>query len=520
MSNQSSPAALMPLITALNETAQRSAASPHLAPDLMNTLLASLPELKGAALYVLDGESAHCLAQAGSLSQVDEQNAPALYAMVVKARATTGPAPAPLTDQLDVVPFSMGEGDRAATHLLLIHRVLTRENHLYASLQVVAQVIALALHQQQALAASAADLQEQTRINRSLSDIALSLSAALDPDEVMQRAADNLYKALNVDHVGVVMFSPDHTTGELVAEAPDKDAVGVVLDLTDYPVQQHLEDTHQTFICDDLAHDPRMASVRKPLQALGIQALMIVPIIIGEDLVGSIGLDLIQEKRAFTDEEILVAESVAAQLAISTQNAHLFAAAQQRESELEERVVARTAELRASEEDLRAILAAMDDVIIIYDLDGRYVQIAPTNPNLLYLPSQDLIGRTVHEVLPQETARTFLGYIQQALDSGEIVRAEYSLEINDQLTWFAVTISPLEDELVLWVARDITNRKLAEEQMQLSNTGVENSATVVVRGQAPEQRPVEFPVPVRTGSGYSADSGYCCLAGRYWSPPG
>ena len=36
--------------------------------------------------------------------------------------------------------------------------------------------------------------------------------------------------------------------------------------------------------------------------------------------------------------------------------------------------------LAASEAELRTIFSAMSDVVIVYDADGRYVRIAPTNP--------------------------------------------------------------------------------------------------------------------------------------------
>ncbi len=36
--------------------------------------------------------------------------------------------------------------------------------------------------------------------------------------------------------------------------------------------------------------------------------------------------------------------------------------------------------LIASEAELRALFAGMMDAVIVYDADGRYVKIAPTNP--------------------------------------------------------------------------------------------------------------------------------------------
>ena len=70
--------------------------------------------------------------------------------------------------------------------------------------------------------------------------------------------------------------------------------------------------------------------------------------------------------------------------------------------------------LRASEAEMRALFAAMTDVILEIDSEGRYLKVAPTNPSLLYKPSEDLVGKTLHEVMPGEQADAFLEHIRRA----------------------------------------------------------------------------------------------------------
>ena len=123
-------------------------------------------------------------------------------------------------------------------------------------------------------------------------------------------------------------------------------------------------------------------------------------------------------------------------------------------------------ELRASEAELRAIFASMTDVVLILDSQGRYVKIAPTNPSFLYKPPAELLGKTLHEVLPHPQADIILGHICRAIEAGRMVRVEYSLMIREVEVWFDGTVSPLTPNTVLWVARDITARKQAENQLQ------------------------------------------------------
>jgi len=127
--------------------------------------------------------------------------------------------------------------------------------------------------------------------------------------------------------------------------------------------------------------------------------------------------------------------------------------------------------LKTSEAEMRALIAAMPDTIIVYDREGRCLEIAPTSPiDQLVKPAKDQINCTVYESLPPDQAPIHHRYILQALETQQTLSLEYKLLIADQERWFSASVSPLSADTVLWVARDITNRTQTEKALQASET--------------------------------------------------
>ncbi len=125
--------------------------------------------------------------------------------------------------------------------------------------------------------------------------------------------------------------------------------------------------------------------------------------------------------------------------------------------------------LRESEAELRALFAAMTDIVIVKDFNGRYLKIAPTRLDNLYKLPEELLGRTEYEVFPKEIADRFVGYVQTVLTTRQAMTVEFCLPIRGEDRWFSTNIAPLSANSVVWVARDITERKHTEEALIQAN---------------------------------------------------
>jgi len=121
---------------------------------------------------------------------------------------------------------------------------------------------------------------------------------------------------------------------------------------------------------------------------------------------------------------------------------------------------------KQTEAELRALFAAMDDAIIVTDSQGYYLKIAPTDTNLLARSPEQLIGKRIHDVFEKEKADEFLEYIRRSLNTNQRINPEYTLSVGGKDVWFATSISPITEDSVIWVIRDISDRKAAEFALQ------------------------------------------------------
>ena len=117
--------------------------------------------------------------------------------------------------------------------------------------------------------------------------------------------------------------------------------------------------------------------------------------------------------------------------------------------------------LLESENNLRTLFRAMTDIVIEIDYDGRYINIAPTSPKLLYKPYADIIGKKLHEIFPKQKADMFLESFRKCLKENKTITIEYSLIINNKTIWVEGRITPKTKNSVLLIAHDMTERKHA-----------------------------------------------------------
>ncbi|WOD41203.1 EAL domain-containing protein [Nodosilinea sp. E11] len=122
--------------------------------------------------------------------------------------------------------------------------------------------------------------------------------------------------------------------------------------------------------------------------------------------------------------------------------------------------------LRYSEAKSRAVLAVMPDLMFRLGADGRYREVINPRPDLeLFFEGRDPVGRRLVEFAPADMATRKLSIMELALTAGKIQLYEQEIETPDGWRYEEVRVVKSGDDEVLFMIRDITDRKQAQAQI-------------------------------------------------------
>jgi PAS domain S-box-containing protein len=130
--------------------------------------------------------------------------------------------------------------------------------------------------------------------------------------------------------------------------------------------------------------------------------------------------------------------------------------------------------LRQSEAKNRAIIASLPYLITRVGRDGRYREIVTDRFGLNYSgDANQIIGRSVLDVLPADVADRQLHYIAQALSTQELQVFEQELMIDGVIRHEEVRMVAMGEDEVLSTVSDISDRKRAEQDLKQARTEAE-----------------------------------------------
>jgi PAS domain S-box-containing protein len=122
--------------------------------------------------------------------------------------------------------------------------------------------------------------------------------------------------------------------------------------------------------------------------------------------------------------------------------------------------------LLRSEEENRAIINAVPDILFKIDRMGTILDYHSQTESKLYVQPEAFIGKKIEEVLPTHVSMPAKEAIIRTLESASRSKFEYELDMPNGRQSFECRIVPLTGEQVLAIVRDITERKRTEEALE------------------------------------------------------
>ncbi len=191
-------------------------------------------------------------------------------------------------------------------------------------LQAVASVLAVNIENVRLLEEARRRAEDIAFVNRVVSTIATTL----DFKQALQTIVREIVEYLPVEHGGLTLFEEDKEFLTVVAEygkQPLHSVLGVRFRVSENPSTQEVIRTLQPVFIDDVQNDPRVdEALREQFRKRGIVKLAIFPILAGEEVIGTLGLDILDPQVRLSPSEIALVQNVLSQLSVSIQRAKLF----------------------------------------------------------------------------------------------------------------------------------------------------------------------------------------------------
>lgn len=229
-----------------------------------------------------------------------------------------------------------------------------------------------------------------------LNKIVTQVAASLDLQHSLQIIVDEMVTALDVDQVRVALLQPDGNYLRVIAEHFDShtpSALGMLLPLEGNELSQEVIATRKLAVVEDAQNNPRTAPVHQMFREQGIETVVLLPLVVNDEVLGTIGLDIL-DQRSFDLDTLQLAETIVYQAAVAIQNAQLFEQSQAALAETET-LYAYSSQLNTAT-NLDAVLdsaaapgfevGATDALLLVYDQGtteqtgfGQYLASSPKN---------------------------------------------------------------------------------------------------------------------------------------------
>lgn len=156
--------------------------------------------------------------------------------------------------------------------------------------------------------------------------LAMVLPHAINLDRFLTVIVSELGRMMNVDRCDVIQLksaSEFRISHEWRASSDVPSSLGTVVPLDLKQLSEHV-DIRQPIRFDDISAIGNNQRIRFLAESLGTRSLLVVPVMLGDDVLGLVGLHTTRTPREWLDDEVSFLQSIAGQIAIGYQYTRLY----------------------------------------------------------------------------------------------------------------------------------------------------------------------------------------------------
>lgn len=161
------------------------------------------------------------------------------------------------------------------------------------------------------------------QLSDALNDINSVINSTLDFDEIMQKMVVESAKAIGAETAAIDTYEDRKWVTKYIYGFP-AEVIGVVLTDEEAPHAMLAAKTRRSVVINDALNDARVN--RKTMERFNIKSVLVTPLIIRNEVIGTLFFNYHSAPKPFTDAEVDFASKVAASVSLALQNARLYEA--------------------------------------------------------------------------------------------------------------------------------------------------------------------------------------------------
>jgi two-component system cell cycle response regulator len=181
------------------------------------------------------------------------------------------------------------------------------------------------------------EIEEDKRNLETIVEITDALSATLDSSEVLDIIVRKVAVVTDAARCSIVLVMDGE--GYVLASSDNPDIKKLRIDLGKYPEIREVVNTRKPLIMEDMTNHPLMKDVRGLIKKLEGMSMLVVPIVINDEVVGTLYLRARRVEGGFARKEIDFCQIVANASYNAIKNASLFEKATREKEQLKEMAI-------------------------------------------------------------------------------------------------------------------------------------------------------------------------------------